>query len=141
MARNTAKGWQDLFQAVLLYDLTSTYIEGAGEKIPKAKHGYSRDHRFDCRQVVIALVVTPEGFPLDYGVMEGNTSDCTTLRGFLGKIEAQYGKARRVWDGPRNLTTFANSGRGRKALANLGVNQISRGYLSGTMSTSADGIF
>jgi hypothetical protein len=92
--------WQDLFQArfdVLLYDLTSPYIEGEGEEIPKAKHGYSRDHRFDCRQVVIALVVTPEGFPLAYEVMEGNTSDRTTLRGFLGKIEAQYGQARRVW--------------------------------------------
>jgi hypothetical protein len=92
--------WQDLFQArfdVLLYDLTSTYIEGEGEEIPKAKHGYSRDHRGDCRQVVIALVVTPEGLPLAYEVMEGNTSDRTTLRGFLGKIEAQYGRARRVW--------------------------------------------
>jgi Transposase DDE domain len=92
--------WQDLFQArfdVLLYDLTSTYIEGEGEEIPKAKHGYSRDHRFDCRQVVIALVVTPEGFPLAYEVMEGNTSDRTTLRGFLAKIETQYGRARRVW--------------------------------------------
>ncbi len=92
--------WQDLFQArfdVLLYDLTSTYMEGEGEGIPKAKHGYSRDHRGDCRQVVIALVVTPEGFPLAYEVMEGNTSDRTTLRGFLAKIEAQYGHARRVW--------------------------------------------
>jgi len=92
--------WQDLFQArfdVLLYDLTSTYIEGQGEEIPKAKHGYSRDHRGDCRQVVIALVVTPEGFPLAYEVMEGNTSDRTTLRGFLAQIEAQYGRARRVW--------------------------------------------
>ena len=92
--------WQDLFQArfdVLLYDLTSTYIEGEGEEIPKAKYGYSRDHRGDCRQVVIALVVTPEGFPLAYEVMEGNTSDRTTLRGFLAKIEAQYGRARRVW--------------------------------------------
>jgi hypothetical protein len=92
--------WQDLFQArfdVLLYDLTSTYIEGEGEEIPKAKHGYSRDHRFDCRQVVIALVVTPEGFPLAYEVMEGNTADRTTLRGFLAKIETQYGRARRVW--------------------------------------------
>jgi len=92
--------WQELFQArfdVLLYDLTSTYIEGEGEEIPKAKYGYSRDHRFDCRQVVIALVVTPEGFPLAYEVMEGNTSDRTTLRGFLAKIEAQYGRARRVW--------------------------------------------
>jgi len=100
--------WQDLFQArfdVLLYDLTSTYIEGEGEAIPKAKHGYSRDHRFDCRQVVIALVVTPEGFPLAYEVMEGNTSDRTTLRGFLAKIEAQYGRARRVWVMDRGIPT------------------------------------
>ena len=100
--------WQDLFQArfdVLLYDLTSTYIEGEGEAIPKAKHGYSRDHRFDCRQVVIALVVTPEGFPLAYEIMEGNTSDRTTLRGFLTKIEAQYGRARRVWVMDRGIPT------------------------------------
>jgi hypothetical protein len=100
--------WQDLFQArfdVLLYDLTSTYIEGEGEQIPKAKHGYSRDGRFDCRQVVIALVVTPEGFPLAYEVMEGNTSDRTTLRGFLAKIEAQYGRARRVWVMDRGIPT------------------------------------
>ena len=100
--------WQELFQArfdVLLYDLTSTYIEGEGEEIPKAQHGYSRDHRFDCRQVVIALVVTPEGFPLAYEVMEGNTSDRTTLRGFLSKIEAQYGRARRVWLMDRGIPT------------------------------------
>jgi Transposase DDE domain len=100
--------WQDLFQArfdVLLYDLTSTYIEGEGEEIPKAQHGYSRDHRFDCRQVVIALVVTPEGFPLAYEVMEGNTSDRTTLRGFLAKIEAQYGRAQRVWVMDRGIPT------------------------------------
>lgn len=100
--------WQDLFQArfeVLLYDLTSTYIEGEGEEIPKAKHGYSRDGRFDCRQVVIALVVTPEGFPLAYDVMEGNTADRTTLRGFLAKIEAQYGRARRVWVMDRGIPT------------------------------------
>jgi hypothetical protein len=83
--------WADLFGAdfeVLLYDLTSTYIEGEGEEIPKAKYGYSRDKRFDCKQVVIALVITPEGFPLAYEVMEGNTADCTTLRGFLAHIEA-----------------------------------------------------
>jgi hypothetical protein len=100
--------WQELFQArfdVLLYDLTSTYIEGEGEAIPKAKHGYSRDHRGDCRQVVIALVVTPEGFPLAYEVMEGNTSDHTTLRGFLAKIETQYGRARRVWLMDRGIPT------------------------------------
>ncbi len=100
--------WQDLFQAefdVLLYDLTSTYIEGEGEQIPKARHGYSRDQRFDCRQVVIALVITPEGFPLAYEVMEGNTSDRTTLRGFLKKIESTYGKARRVWLMDRGIPT------------------------------------
>ncbi len=100
--------WQELFQArfdVLLYDLTSTYIEGEGEEIPKAQYGYSRDHRFDCRQVVIALVVTPEGLPLAYEVMEGNTSDRTTLRGFLAKVEAQYGKARRVWVMDRGIPT------------------------------------
>ena len=100
--------WQDLFGAqfdVLLYDLTSTYIEGDGEQIPKAKHGYSRDHRFDCRQVVIALVITPEGFPLAYEVMDGNTQDRTTLRGFLKKIETTYGKARRVWVMDRGIPT------------------------------------
>jgi transposase len=100
--------WQDLFQAqfdVLLYDLTSTYIEGEGEGIPKARYGYSRDQRFDCKQVVIALVITPEGFPLAYEVMEGNTADCTTLHGFLEKIESNYGKARRVWVMDRGIPT------------------------------------
>src|ERR1022692_154144 len=100
--------WQELFQArfdVLLYDLTSTYIEGEGEEIPTAQHGCSRNHRFDCRQVVIALVVTPEGFPLAYEVRDGHTSDRTTLRGFLAKIEAQYGRARRVWLMDRGIPT------------------------------------
>ena len=100
--------WQDLFQAqfdVLLYDLTSTYIEGQGEEIPKAQYGYSRDQRFDCKQVVIALVITPEGFPLAYEVMAGNTADRTTLRGFLEKIESNYGKARRVWVMDRGIPT------------------------------------
>jgi len=100
--------WQDLFHAqfdVLLYDLTSTYIEGEGEEIPKARYGYSRDQRFDCLQVVIALVITPEGFPLAYEVMDGNTSDRTTLRGFLEKIEARYGRARRVWVMDRGIPT------------------------------------
>ena len=89
--------WHDLFGAefdVLLYDLTSTYFEGDAELVEKAKRGYSRDHRPDCKQVVIALVVTPEGFPLSYEVMDGNRSDKTTLREFLKKIEDAYGKAR-----------------------------------------------
>jgi len=72
-------------------------LEGEAEEIPNARHGYSRDGRFDCRQVVIARVLTPEGFPLAYQVTEGNTSDRNSLRGFPDKIESVYGKARRVW--------------------------------------------
>jgi transposase len=102
--------WKDLFDAqydVLLYDLTSTYVEGEAELNPKAKRGYSRDGRPDCKQVVVALVITPEGFPLAYEVMDGNTSDKTTLRGFLTKIEGLYGKARRVWLMDRGIPTEA----------------------------------
>jgi transposase len=102
--------WQDLFAThfdVLFYDLTSTYFEGEAEEIEKAKRGYSRDHRPDCLQVIIALVITPEGFPLAYEVMDGNTSDGTTLRGFLDRIETLYGKARRVWVMDRGIPTEA----------------------------------
>ena len=102
--------WQDLFQAkfdVLLYDLTSTYFESAPPNNPKDKrrYGYSRDKRSDCVQVVIALIVTPEGFPLGYEVLAGNTSDKTTLREFLHKIETQYGKAERIWVMDRGIPT------------------------------------
>src|SRR5258708_22209368 len=92
--------WAELFAAdfeVLLYDLTSTYFEGEMEENPKAKRGYSRDSRPDCLQVVIALVVTPDGFPLAYEVLDGNTSEHKTLLPFLDHIEKTYGKARRVW--------------------------------------------
>jgi transposase len=102
--------WKTLFDAqfdVLLYDLTSTYVEGEAELNPKAKRGYSRDGRPDCKQVVVALVITPEGFPLAYEVMDGNTSDKTTLRGFLKKIEDLYGQARRVWLMDRGIPTEA----------------------------------
>src|SRR6266566_6760819 len=102
--------WKDLFEEefdVLLYDLTSTYVEGEAEQNPKAKYGYSRDGRPDCKQVVIALVVTPRGFPLAYEVMDGNTSDKTTLRDFLKKIENAYGKAKRVWLMDRGIPTEA----------------------------------
>jgi Transposase DDE domain len=100
--------WKDLFGAryeILLYDLTSTYVEGQAAEIPKAQFGHSRDHRTDCRQVVIALVVTPEGFPLAYEVMPGNTSDRTTLRAFLAKVQEQYGQAQRVWIMDRGIPT------------------------------------
>jgi hypothetical protein len=102
--------WEDLFNAkfdVLLYDLTSTYFE-SDPPFPeddKRKHGYSRDKRSDCVQIVIALVVTPEGFPLAYEVMAGNTADKTTLRGFLKKIEKQYGQAERIWVMDRGIPT------------------------------------
>lgn len=102
--------WKSLFNAqfdVLLYDLTSTYVEGEAEQNPKAKRGYSRDGRPDCKQVVIALVITPEGFPIAYEVMDGNTSDKTTLRGFLDKIETLYGTARRLWLMDRGIPTEA----------------------------------
>ena len=102
--------WKDLFNAtfeVLLYDLTSTYFE-SNPPFPeedKRKFGYSRDKRSDCVQVVIALIVTPEGFPLGYEVMAGNTSDRTTLKGFLEQIEKQYGKAQRIWVMDRGIPT------------------------------------
>lgn len=102
--------WKTLFDAsfdVLLYDLTSTYFEGSCEQIPKARHGYSRDGRPDCRQVVIALVVTTDGLPMAYEVLAGNTSDKTTLKAFLEKIQSLYGKARRVWVMDRGIPTEA----------------------------------
>jgi len=102
--------WAELFAAdfeVLLYDLTSTYFEGDMEQNPKARRGYSRDGRSDCAQLVIALVVTPDGFPLAYEVMNGNTSDRSTLRLFLKQIEDTYGKARRVWVMDRGIPSEA----------------------------------
>ena len=102
--------WADLFDSdfeVLLYDLTSTYFEGEMEQNPKAPRGYSRDKRPDCLQLVIALVVTTDGLPLAYEVMKGNTSDRTTLPGFLKKIEDTYGKARRVWVMDRGVPSEA----------------------------------
>jgi hypothetical protein len=104
--------WKDLFNTkfdVLLYDLTSTYFE-SDPPFPegdKRKYGYSRDKRFDCVQVIIALIVTPEGFPLAYEVLVGNTADNTTLSGFLKRIEAQYGKAERIWVMDRGIPTEA----------------------------------
>jgi Transposase DDE domain len=116
--------WRDLFNAnfdVLLYDLTSTYFEINASDLAegdKRRHGYSRDKRPDCPQVVIALVVTPDGLPLAYEVLPGNTADCKTLRMFLGRacpceaqrkrgIEQQYGRARRVWVMDRGIPTEA----------------------------------
>ena len=100
--------WETLFEArfdVLLHDLTSTYFESDPVFSDKRRFGYSRDRRGDCVQVVIALIVTPQGFPLAYEVMPGNTSDNTTLKDFLHKIEAQYGRSDRVWIMDRGIPT------------------------------------
>jgi transposase len=122
--------WRDLFNAsfeVLLYDLTSTYFE-ADPPFPdddKRRHGYSRDHRPDCVQVIIALVITPEGLPLAYEVLPGNTSDRTTLRGFLDRIEQQYGKAKRIWLMDRGVPT-------EETLADMRASDPPVQYLVGT---------
>lgn len=102
--------WQDLFGVrfdILLYDLTSTYFESPPPQDEKDKRrfGYSRDKRRDCVQVVIALIVTPQGFPIAYEVLAGNTADKTTLKMFLQKIEMQYGKAERIWVMDRGIPT------------------------------------
>ena len=103
--------WGELFQAdfeVLLYDLTSTYFEGLMEEVSKAKRGYSRDKRPDCKQLVIALIVTAEGFPLAYEVFPGNTRDVQSLETMLNQVEAKYGKARRTWVFDRGVVSEDN---------------------------------
>jgi hypothetical protein len=125
--------WTDLFNAryeVLLYDLTSTYFECDPNAEPAAssrirKFGYSRDKRPDCLQVVIALVVTPEGFPIAYEVLAGNTRDNTTLDDFLVRIEKAYGKARRVWVMDRGIPT-------EEVLARMRQSEPPIHYLVGT---------
>ena len=108
LCRFLTEKWKTRFDArfdVLLYDLTSTYFEGSCARVPKAKFGYSRDKRPDCRQVVIALIVTTDGLPLAYEVFPGNTLDETTLKPFLEKIAKLYGKARRGWVMDRGIPT------------------------------------
>ena len=123
--------WADLFSArfeVLLYDLTSTYFECDAPQVGSGglrRHGYSRDKRPDCVQVVIALIVTPDGFPLAYEVMKGNTADNTTLSQFLKTIEQQYGKAGRVWIMDRGIPT-------EETLAQMRASETPMHYLVGT---------
>ena len=122
--------WRDLFAAryeVLLYDLTSTYFEcdvPAAENDPR-RFGYSRDKRGDCVQVVIALVVTPEGLPLAYEMLPGNTADKTTLRGMLATIARRYGAAERIWVMDRGVPT-------EEILAELRTTPAPVRYLVGT---------
>jgi len=122
--------WSDLFGAtfdVLLYDLTSTYFEcdAPGDEADPRRFGYSRDRRPDCVQVLVALVVTPEGLPLAYEMLPGNTADKTTLRGMLQLIQRRYGAARRIWVMDRGIPTEA-------VLAELRVSDVPVFYLVGT---------
>ena len=120
--------WKSLFGAdfeVLLYDLTSTYFECDPPEAGKRRFGYSRDKRSDCVQVVIALIVTPDGLPLAYEVMAGNTSDKTTLRDFIKRIEIQYGSARRTWVMDRGIPT-------EKVLGEMRASETPIHYLVGT---------
>jgi transposase len=128
--KHLRKRWEDLFGVkfeVLLYDLTSTYFESDPPLPQKGlrRYGYSRDKRPDCVQVVIGLVVTPEGFPLAYEVMAGNTADKTTLRSFLEKIEKLYGKADRIWVMDRGIPT-------EEVLAEMRASDPPISYLVGT---------
>lgn len=93
---------------VLLYDLTSTYVEGAAEKNPMMGRGYSRDHRPDCEQMVIALIVNREGFPLSYETFDGNRADVSTMETILRMVERKYGKARRIWVMDRGIVSEEN---------------------------------
>ena len=111
LEKHLAARWRDLFGAsfeVLLYDLTSTYFEGAAIEVEKARRGYSRDHRPDCLQLLLAVVVTPEGFPLSYEVLPGNVRDSATLEAALAAIERQHGQARRIWVFDRGVVSEAN---------------------------------
>lgn len=133
LERHLAARYGELFGAryeVLLYDLTSTYVEGAAAGNPRMRRGYSRDHRPDCKQIVLALVVSPEGFPLAYEVFDGNRTDVTTLDEILDVVEATYGRAQRVWVFDRGLVSERNLDtlRGRQAHYLVGT---PRGQLKG----------
>src|SRR5437879_5471970 len=93
---------------VLLYDLTSTYMEGAAEKNPMMRRGYSRDHRPDCEQMVIALIVNSEGFPFSYETFDGNRADVSTMETTLRMVERKYGRARRIWVFDRGIVSEEN---------------------------------
>lgn len=111
LERHLKERYGELFGAefdVLLYDLTSTYVEGAAEKNPMVRRGYSRDHRPDCEQLVIALIVNNEGFPFSYETFDGNRTDVSTMETILRMVERKYGKARRIWVFDRGIVSEEN---------------------------------
>jgi transposase len=144
--------WGEMFGArfdVLLYDLTSTYFETDTERGPEdlRQYGYSRDKRGDCRQVVIALIVTPEGFPLSYEVLAGNTADSTTLSDFLDRIETRYGQANRIWVMDRGIPTEESLAKMRRIGASYLVgtpkgrlSKLEQGFLGQPWATVREGV-
>src|ERR1700694_2324754 len=111
LERHLKQRYGELFGAefdVLLYDLTSRYVEGAAEKNPMMRRGYSRDHRPDCEQMVIALIVNSEGFPFSYETFDGNRADVSTMETILRMVERKYGKARRIWVFDRGIVSEEN---------------------------------
>jgi transposase len=111
LERHLKQRYGELFGAefdVLLYDLTSSYVEGAAEKNPMMRRGYSRDHRSDCEQMVIALIVNSEGFPFSYETFDGNRADVSTMETVLRMVERKYGKARRIWVFDRGIVSEEN---------------------------------
>src|SRR5437667_405457 len=111
LEQHLTQRYGELFGAefdVLLYDLTSTYVEGAAEKNPMMGRGYSRDHRPDCEQMVIALIVNREGFPFSYETFDGNRADVSTMESILRMVELKYGKARRIWVMDRGIVSEEN---------------------------------
>lgn len=111
LEQHLVERWRDLFGADcegLLYDRTSTYFEGEVAEVDKAQRGYSRDHRPECKQLVIALVVTAEGFPLSYELFDGNRADVTTLDEMVESMERKHGQARRVWVFDRGIVSEQN---------------------------------
>ena len=111
LERHLKQRYGELFGAefdLLLYDLTSTYVEGAAAKNGMMRRGYSRDHRPDCEQMVIALIVNREGFPFSYETFDGNRADVSTMETILRMVERKYGKARRIWVMDRGIVSEEN---------------------------------
>ena len=124
----------ELFQAefdVLLYDLTSTYVEGAAEENPMMRRGYSRDHRPDCEQLVLALIVNQDGFPFSYELFDGNRADVSTVEAILRTVERKHGKARRVWIFDRGVVSEENL---------VAIRKRGGQYLVGTATQQAEAV-
>jgi transposase len=150
LERHLTARYGELFAAefdVLLYDLTSSYVEGAAPNNPMMRRGYSRDHRPDCLQVVLAVLVNIDGFPLSYETFDGDRADVTTLETVMRMVERKYGQARRVWVFDRGIVSDANLAairrRGGQYLVGTRRTQlrsVERALLEGPWTQVRDGV-